>query len=81
MIKDFIYIGLCDRKNKEHRFRKCNGHVIRIKAPFKNKRFIDEIKISHVEYCVKCDVVHMLWVKGELEDIVKLVRLTEGKND
>lgn len=55
----------CDRKVGW--FKKCKGEVVRVKAPFTNPRFIKDFKIRHVDYCKKCDAVHMLWKEGELK--------------
>ena len=62
------FIGFCDMK-KGFR-KKCNGYIIRVKKS--GNDWVQGMEgVSHIEYCLKCLQVHMLWNKGDLEKIKK----------
>ena len=61
-----IYIKSCDRRNP---FKKCSGDVFRIPYKNINKNFEKDFQIAYVEVCSKCDALHKIWRKGELEEL------------
>jgi len=66
-----IYVGCCRwRRLKENGkrcyFRKCHGNIFRIPCKMESRKF-NKI-FAFVDVCEKCDAVHQIWKKGELDE-------------